>query len=114
MLPHVYKHDTTFSGHMISMNDFGGVTTYLIEVCTVEESFLFDESLFILFRADRRSRINRRNTDAVNCALEHDGFGGGSEVVLAAIRNDGRTVLVRINCAHNATIYWDEILQSLL
>ena len=25
MLPHVYKHDTTFSGHIISTNDFGGV-----------------------------------------------------------------------------------------
>ena len=80
----------------------------------MEESCLFDESLFILFRADGRSRINRRNNDAVNCVLEHDGVGGGSEVVVAGIRNDGRTVLVRINCAHNATIYWDEILQNHL
>ena len=77
----------------------------------MEDSSLFDESLFIFVRADGRSRINRRNNDAVNCVLEHDGIGGGSEVVLAGICNDGRTVLVRINCAHNTQIYWDEILQ---
>ena len=77
----------------------------------MEESTLFDESRFIFFRADGPSRINRSHNDAVNCVLEHDGFGGGSEVVSAAIRNDGRPVLVRINCAHNAQIYSDDILQ---
>ena len=39
-----------------------------------------DESCFMLFRADGRSRIFRRNNEryAISCVLKHDRFGVGS------------------------------------
>ena len=60
-----------------------------------------------------RSRINRRHNEryAANCVLENDRFGGDSVMVWAGIHHHGHTVLVRVNGAFTAQIYWDEILQ---
>ena len=57
------------------------------------------------------SKQSGHNTEryAANCVLKHDRLGGGSVMVWAGIRHDGRTALVRVNGAPSAQVYLDEI-----
>lgn len=72
-----------------------------------------DESRFLLKRNDGRARVYRRRGEryAANCVQEVDRFGGGSVMVWAGIRHDGRTALVHVAGTLNAIRYRDEILQ---
>ena len=60
----------------------------------------------MLFRADGRSRINRRRDErySANCVLEHDNFGGDSDLVWARIRRDGCTALLSRGSFHKAIL----------
>ena len=93
--------DTTFSCHIISQNDFGGVKNTFTGHMHSGGVLFFNESRFTLVRADGRSRIYRRHKEsyAASCVQEHDRFGGGSVIVRAGIHRDGRTAVERVNRA---------------
>ena len=64
-----------------------------------------DQSRFMLFRADGRSRIYRRHNEryATKYVLEHDRFGSDSVMVWAGIHHDGSSVSVDVNGASRST-----------
>ena len=71
-----------------------------------------DESRYLLYRADGRQRVYRRDKQCYrdNCLVEHDQFGGGGLMVRAGISYGHRTPLVFIDGSLTAQRYVDVVL----
>ena len=75
-----------------------------------------DESRYLLYRADGRQRVYRRNGERYrdNCLVERDRFGGGALMVWAAISYGHRMPLVFIDGPLTAQRYVDVILRPVV
>ena len=75
-----------------------------------------DESRYLLYRADGRQRVYRRNGERYrdNCLVERDRFGGGALMVWAGISYGHRTPLVFIDGPLTAQRYVDVILRPVV
>ena len=75
-----------------------------------------DESRFLLYRADGRRRVYRRDGERFwdNCVDEVDRFGGGGLMVWAGIAYGHRTPMVFIDGRLTAHRYVDLILRPLV
>ena len=91
-----------FSRHIISPNNFGGVSNIFDGDVQSGDQLSFPTNLASCCCSEQMQP---------NCVLEHDRFGSGIVMVWAGIRHNGRTALVRLNVAINAQIYRDEIQQ---
>ena len=87
----MYEATSTYVGH-VSFN-FGNIGTGNVY------SFIPDASRFQLFRADGRTRIERRAGErtALCCVQETVPFGGGSVMVWGGICGQHRTDLIVID-----------------
>ena len=76
----------------------------------------FDESRYLLYRADGRQRVYRRNGERYrdNCFVEHDRFRGGALMVWAGISYGHRTPLVFIDGPLTAKRCVDVILRPVV
>ena len=75
-----------------------------------------DESRYLLYRADGRQHVYRRNGERYrdNCLVERDWFGGGALMVWAGISYGHRTSLVFIDGPLTAQRYVDVILRLVV
>ena len=75
-----------------------------------------DESRYLLYRADGRQRVYRRNGERYrdNCLVDRDRFGGDALMVWAGISYGHRTPLVFIDGPLTAQRYVDVILRPVV
>ena len=75
-----------------------------------------DESRYLLYRANGRQRVYRRNGELYrdNCLVERDRFGGGALMVWTGISCGHRTPLVFIDGPLTAQRYVDVILRPMV
>ena len=75
-----------------------------------------DESRYLLYRADGRQRVYRRDGERYrdNCLIERDRFGGGGLMVWAGISYGHRTPLVFIDGSLTAQRYVDVVLRPVV
>ena len=75
-----------------------------------------DESRFLLYRADGRQRVYRRDGERYrdNCVVERDQFGGGGLMVWAGISYGHRTPLVFTDGSVTAQRYVEVVLRPVV
>ena len=88
----------------------------LFPLCQWCNVMFSDESRYLLYRADGRQRVYRRNGERYrdNCLVEHDRFGGGALIVWAGITYGHRTPLAFIDGPLTAQRYADVILRPVV
>ena len=89
--------------------------TECLHWCRLRRRWTRDQWRTVLFTDESRFQLKRTHGHGerytVNCVQEVDRFGGGSVMVWAGIRHNGRTALVHVDGTPNGIRYRNEILQ---